>query len=75
MPTCTNTSSTLPLGFLIDLSAKERVTLVGLSYDKPNCLKTKYGRMLTLAPKSSRAFSIFVSPMVTDMVGHPGSLC
>ena len=48
--------------------------LVGFSSPKPNCLYTEYGSRLTLAPKSSRALSMQIPPMLTEMVGDPGSL-
>ena len=48
--------------------------LVGFNSPKPNCLYTKYGSKLTLAPKSSNALSMQVPPMLTEMVGDPGSL-
>ena len=46
---------------------------VDLSSPNPNCVKTEYGRILTLAPKSRSVFSKYVSFMVNEMVGHPRS--
>ena len=48
--------------------------LVGLSSPKPNYLYTEYGSRFTLAPKSNSALSMQVPPMLTDIVGDPGSL-
>ena len=48
--------------------------LVGFSSPKPNRFYTEYGSRLALAPKSSSALSIQVPPMLTEMVGVPGSL-
>ena len=47
--------------------------LVGFSSPKPNCLYIEYGSRLTLAPRSSSALSMQVRPMLTEMVGDPGS--
>ena len=47
---------------------------VGLSSPKPNYLYIDYGSRLTLASKSSSAFSTQVPPILTEKVGHPGSL-
>ena len=57
-----------------DRSANDRVMLVGLSSPKPNCLYTEYRSRFTLAPKSSSALSMQVPPMLTEIVGDPGSL-
>ena len=48
--------------------------LVGFSSPKPNYLYIEYSIRLTLAPKSSSALSMQVPPMLTEMVGDPGSL-
>ena len=48
--------------------------LVGFSSPKPNFLYIEYGSRLTLAPRSSSALSMQVPPMLTEMVGDPGSL-
>ena len=48
--------------------------LVDLSSHKPNCLYTEYGSRFTLAPKSNSALSMQVPPMLTEIVGDPGSL-
>ena len=48
--------------------------LVGLSSPKPNYLYTEYGSRFTLAPKSNSALSMQFPPMLTDIVGDPGSL-
>ena len=48
--------------------------LVGFSSPKPNFLYNEYGSRLTLAPKSSSALSMQIPPMLTEMVGDPGSL-
>ena len=48
--------------------------LVGFSSPKPNYLYIVYGRRLTLAPRFSSALSMHVPPMLTEMVGDPGSL-
>ena len=48
--------------------------LVGLSSPKPNYLYTEYGSRFTLAPKSNSALSMQVPPMLTEIVGDPGSL-
>ena len=47
--------------------------LVGFRSPKPNCLYIVYGSRLTLAPRSSNALSMHVPPMLTEMVGDPGS--
>ena len=49
--------------------------LVDFSSPKPNCLYIEYGSRLTLAPRSKSALSVQVPPMLTEMVGDPGSLC
>ena len=69
-----NSQSTIPLGIFTDLSANDKVMLVGLSSPKPNCLYTDYGNRFTLAPKSSSALSMQVPPMLTEIVGDLGSL-
>ena len=74
LSTCTNTSSTIPLGTLIDQSAKDKVIVVVLSSPNPSCLQIEYGRRFTLAPKLSKAFSTYVSPICTEIVRHVGSL-
>ena len=48
--------------------------LVGFSSPKPNYLYIEYDSRLTLAPKSSSALFMQVPPMLTKMVGGPGSL-
>ena len=48
--------------------------LVGFNSPKPNCLYIEYGSRLTLDPRSSSALSMHVPPMLTEMVGDPGSL-
>ena len=48
--------------------------LVGFSSPKLKCFYIKYGSRLTLAPRSSSALSMQVPPMLTEMVGDPGSL-
>ena len=73
-PTLIKTSSIIPLGTFMDRSANCNLTFVGFSSPKPNCSYTEYGNKFTLAPKSSNACSIFVSPMMQGIVGHPGSL-
>ena len=47
--------------------------LVGLSSPKLNCLYSEYGSRFTLVPKSNSALSMQVPPMLTDIVGDPGS--
>ena len=47
---------------------------VGFNSPKPSCLYIEQGSRLTLAPKSSNAFSTQVAPIFTEMVGQPGSL-
>ena len=64
----------MPLGIFTDLSANDKVMLVGLSSPKPNYLYTEYGSRFTLAPKSSSALSMQVPPMLTEIMGDPGSL-
>ena len=64
----------VPFGILIDLSARDSVMEVGFSSPKPSCFYMEYGSRFTLAPKSSSAFSTQVSPILTGIVGHPGSL-
>ena len=34
----------------------------------------EYGNRFTLAPKSNSAFSTLMPPILTEIVGHPGSL-
>ena len=48
--------------------------LVGFSSPKPNYMYTEYGSRLTLALRSSSAFGMQIPPMLTEMVGDPGSL-
>ena len=48
--------------------------LVDFNSLKPNCLYIEYGSRLTLAPRSRSALSMQVPPMLTEMVGDPGSL-
>ena len=48
--------------------------LVGFISLKPNCLYTKYGSRLTLAPKSNSDLSMQIPPMLIEMVGDPRSL-
>ena len=64
----------VPFGILIDLLASYSVMEVGFSSPKPNCLYMEYGRRFTLAPKSISAFSTLMPPILTKIVGHPGSL-
>ena len=47
---------------------------VGFSSPKPSCLYMEYSSRFTLAPKSSSDFSTQVPPILTEIVGHPGSL-
>ena len=63
-----------PFGILIDLSAKDNVMEVGFSSPNPSCLYMEYGSRFTLAPKYSSAFSTQVPPILTEIVGHPGSV-
>ena len=48
--------------------------LVGLSSLKPSYLYTEYGIRFTLAPKSSNDSSMQFPPILTEIVGEPGSL-
>ena len=48
--------------------------MVGLSSPKPNCMYTEYGMRFTLAPKSSNDLSMQFPPILTGIVGEPGSL-
>ena len=64
----------MPFGIFMDLSAMDNVMDVGLSSPKPSCLYTELGNRLTLAPKSSNAFSTQVPSIFTEMVRQPGSL-
>ena len=47
--------------------------LVDFSSPRTNYLYIEYGSRLTLAPRSSSALSMQVPPMLTEMVGDPGS--
>ena len=47
---------------------------VGFSSPKPSCLYMEYGSRFTLAPKSNSAFSTLKPPILTEIVGHLGSL-
>ena len=67
LSTCTNTSSTIPLGTFIDLSASKRVTEVGFNSPRLRLQKTEYGSKFTLAPRSSKALSILCSPIKQEM--------
>jgi len=58
LSTCTNTSSTIPLGSFIDLSASKRVTEVGFNSPRLRLWKTEYGSKLTLAPRSSKKWRV-----------------
>jgi len=71
---CTNTSSTIHLGNFTDLSASKRVTEVGFNSPGLRLWKTEYGSKFTLAPRSSKAFSILCYPIKQEIVGQPGSL-
>ena len=72
MSTCIKTSSIVPFGILIDLSARDSVMEVGFSSPKPSCFYMEYGSRFTLAPKSNSVFSTLMPPILTEIVGHPG---
>ena len=55
--TLTSTSSIIPLGYLMDLSASCKDTVVGFASPNPNFLNTDRDIRLILAPKSHKAFS------------------
>jgi hypothetical protein len=67
---CTNTSSTIPLGTFTYLSASKRVTEVGFHLPRLKLSKTEYGSKFTLAPRSSKAFSILCSSIKHEIVGQ-----
>ena len=45
-----------------------------VKYNDPSCWYTEYGSKFTLAPKSNKHLLIILSPIVTEIVGQPGSL-
>jgi len=51
LSTCTNTSSTIPLGTFTDLSSSKRVTEEGFNSPRLRLCKTEYGSKFTLAQR------------------------
>lgn len=58
LSTWTNTSSIIPFGTLIDLSASKKVIEIGFNSLRLSFRYTEYGSKLTLAPRSSKVCSI-----------------
>jgi len=54
-PTLIKTSSTKPLGALVERSVNWKIILVGFNSPNPSFSYTEYGSKLTLAPKSNNA--------------------
>ncbi|MEI4878410.1 hypothetical protein, partial [Klebsiella pneumoniae] len=63
-PTLTSKFSTTPYGNLIERSASWREILVGFTSSMCIFLIKDNGIRLMLAPKSQRAFSMLISPIV-----------
>ena len=74
LSTFTKTFSMIPQGWVRNLSASCKVTVVGRASPKFNFLKIDSGIRLMLAPKSQRAFSKTEFPMAQGMVKLSGSL-
>nr|GEV46633.1 hypothetical protein [Tanacetum cinerariifolium] len=73
-PTLTNTSSTTPLGRVIDLSVSSRVIRVGVSSGSESFFQIDKGMGLMLAPKSARAWQPSIPGKSQGMRNLPGSL-
>jgi len=74
LSTLIRTSSTIPLGYVMDRFASCKEIVVGFGSCIPNWLKIDKGIRLMLAPKSQRAFSKCDSMMVQGIVKLLGSL-
>ena len=72
-PTLTSTSSRMPSGCAIDLSAIYNVIAVGVSSPKLSRCTTDRGIKFILAPKSNKAFLNSYFPMEQGMVKLQGS--
>ena len=73
LSTFTSTSSITPRGCFNDLSARCRVTVVGLASPNPNRLNMDKGMRLILAPKSHRVLSKIEFPILQGIVKLPRS--
>ena len=72
-PTLTSTSSRMPSGYAIDLSAICNVIVVGVSSPKLSLCTIDRGIKFILAPESHKAFLNSYFPMEQGMVKLPGS--
>ncbi|MED6213198.1 hypothetical protein PIB30_090973, partial [Stylosanthes scabra] len=73
LSTFTSKFSTMPCGYLMDLSANCREILVGLRSSICNLFIMDRGIKFILAPKSQRAFPTVISPTVQGIWKLPGS--
>ena len=62
------------LGFWLTYQLRREWWLWASILQVPVAYTQEYGSKFTLAPKFSKAFSTSVPPMLTAMVGQPGSL-
>ena len=67
LSTFKSTSSRIPLKCFMDLSTKNRETIVGFTSPRPSFLSTNSGIRFTLTPKSYKDFSNSHCPMVQGM--------
>jgi len=74
LSTLTRTSSTMPLGYVMERFASCKETVMGLGSCIPSLLKIDKGIILMLAPRSQRALSKCNSLMVQGIVKLPWSL-
>ena len=72
--TFTKTSSTIPHGYLMDLSASCNDIVVGLGSPSPNFLKSDKGNKLILALESHKTLEKEIKLIVQGIVKLPGSL-
>src|ERR1044072_5468901 len=73
LSTLTSTSSIIPYGLLMDLSANCSVIIVGVTSPISSLSDIVRGIRFILAPKSHRAFSMATPSMLTGTVKLPGS--
>lgn len=71
LSTFTEISSTIPLGYLIDLSASYSVTVVGFTFPKPNSLKRDKDIKLILASKSHNGFYMYFFTNIVRNIKTP----
>ena len=72
-PTLTSTSSRIPSGYAIDMSAICNVIVVGVSSPKLSLCTIDSDIKFILAPESHKAFLNSYFPMEQGMVKLPGS--